>query len=240
MSSTVSSSASLKSQFLIHVRQLVDDNRLRVDTTIGRRAVRSLLPVVTESADALDVTVSQKKWFRLQPLGRLRVVVTDKPAPLATSDIQKLAADASSGPVRGVPLTLVIGSMSGFEPTAHEQAERRADRTIILVEPNGAGGWNVYGPTETKALNDLFDPESDEQKRTRFFREIEPRKSDVSGPGVGADTLTAMTKLPMVWVENELRTYASTNGLLAKRVSGTLTLLSRDNPLASKTEGPLA
>jgi hypothetical protein len=49
-------------------------------------------------------------------------------------------------------------------------AERRADRTVVLAEPNKAGGWAVHGPVETKALVDLFDPEAEESKRAGCAR----------------------------------------------------------------------
>jgi len=61
-------------------------------------------------------------------------------------------------------------SSCGFDPAARELVDRRADRTLILVEPNDAGGWSVTGPVQVKALADLFDPEVDTDKRRGFTR----------------------------------------------------------------------
>src|SRR5205823_1859276 len=181
-------------ELIQHVERLLNDERLRVDTTHGRRAVTTLTRDVN-SADkavelkrlmtqlgatdrelesqmptglALDVLLSRKKWFVLKsPVGRLKVVCVspgeallkgEPVRPMNLKELQKVVSDVPPAQ-RGVPTTLVVLSTSGFEIEAHELAERRADRTLILVEPNDAGGWSVAGPAQTKALVDLFDPE---------------------------------------------------------------------------------
>ena len=62
---------------------------------------------------------------------------------------QVFEPDASLAGRRAV--TIVLMSTSGFSMEAHELAERRLDRTVILPEPNHAGGWTITGPAETKA-----------------------------------------------------------------------------------------
>src|SRR5947207_5160055 len=88
-------------ELIRHVERLLDDDRLRIDTTRGRRPVKSLIPEVSRSdkgvelkrtmsemgkpdrdlekrmpvGEALEVVVSKKKWiFLRQPIGRLEVV----------------------------------------------------------------------------------------------------------------------------------------------------------------------
>ena len=125
----------------------------------------------------------------------------------------------------GAPTTVVLLSTSGFTMEAHELAERRADRTVILVEPNGAGGWTVTGPMETKALSDLFDPEAEGEKRQRVRDLIEENKVELLGGGIVTDRVAARTQLPVQVVEAELKNYAKNNpGLVAKRLDGRVVL----------------
>jgi hypothetical protein len=100
---------------------------------------------------------------------------------------RKLIADA---PTRGdVPTTIVLVSTSGFTLAAHELTERRPDRTVILVEPNDAGGWSVFGPVETKALVDLFDPEAEDEKRRRVRGAIDELKTDLLTGGIATERI---------------------------------------------------
>src|SRR5437763_1246679 len=91
-----------------------------------------------------------------------------------------------------------------FEMNANELAERRADRTLILVQPNDAGGWTATGPVETKALVDLFDPEAEQQKRNRIRNYIAENDLDLLGSGIPVDKVAAKTQLPLQLVEAEL------------------------------------
>lgn len=229
-----------KARFLSHVVSLLHDDRLRIDTTLGRRPVASMLIERKDAGDTLDVRVCFKKWLSKPTVGRLVARFVDKPVQLTSGDVQKITSEVTTGTARGVPTTILIASASGFEVPAREQADRRSDRTVILIEPNSFGGWNVHGPAETKAINDLFDVETDEEKRSRLYACIATARAAYDAAGLGADKLLAGTGLPLAWVENELRTFAGKQGLVAKRVSGTLTLLTPENPLAIHQEGPLA
>ncbi|HZZ44246.1 MAG TPA: hypothetical protein VFE58_15030 [Tepidisphaeraceae bacterium] len=248
-----------KEQELVsHVTRLLEDDRLRVDTTRGRRPVKTLLRDVNKTdktvelkrlmaqmnlpdrelqgrmpaGEQVEVVLSQRKFFILRsPVGRLRVACVsptkellkgEDPAPMTPSDVQKTLAEVPP-PLRGVPTTLILLSTSGFTIEAHELAERRADRTLIMVEPNEAGGWNVYGPPETKALVDLFDPEVEEEKRRRVRDAIQP--GNLLTGGIAADRLAQRTQLPINFVEGELKSYAKENpGLLARRLDGRIVL----------------
>jgi hypothetical protein len=158
-------------QFIEHVQRLLGDERLRVDTTRGRRAVTTLQQSVNPSDKAVelkrlmteiglpdrelesqmpvgqsvDVTLFQRKLlFFKDVVGRIRVLcVSPTRALLAGGEIQPLNKSGVESllgtvppPLKGTPSTVVIFSTSGFTLEAHELAERRADRTLILVEPN--------------------------------------------------------------------------------------------------------
>ncbi len=259
-------------QFVAHVQNLLADDRLRVDTTRGRRPVTAMIRTVNHTTGAvdlnrlmsqlglpdrdleqrmptgqtIDVVLSQKKMiFFKQAVGKLRVTSVSPTQALLTSgdvqplnrgDVQKLLSQGPLVPKGDVPTTVVLLSTAGYTLDAHELAERTNDRTLILVEPNTSGGWNVYGPAETKALADLFDPEPDEQKRTRIRQEIEAARIDLTAGGLAADRLAAKTNLPTPWVEAALKQYAKENpGLVAKRLDGHMVLYREGSTPAPPT-----
>jgi hypothetical protein len=243
-----------------HVQRLLEDERLRVDTTAGAKSVVTLVRDVARFdsgvelkrlmsdmglpdrelqnrmpvGEGLEVTLSQKKWFVLRSVvGRLRVICTsptkqllkgETPEPMEIGDLNKLLGSQPPS-LGGVPSTLVVLSTSGFTLDAHEVVDRRADRTVILVEPNDAGGWNVHGPTQMKALTDLLDPERDEEKRQRVLSHIKENQHELGGSGLAADRIAAKLQLTAQFVDAELKAYAKANpGLQAKRLDGRMVL----------------
>src|SRR5882724_331627 len=139
----------------------------------------------------IEVTLSQKRmWILRSTVGRLRVVCVsptrallrgDDPQPMTPSETSKFLSSMPPA-IGGAPTTMVLLSTSGFTMEAHELAERRADRTVILVEP--------------KALSDLFDPEGDNEKRQRVRDLIDENKVDLLGGGIATDRVAAKTQLP--------------------------------------------
>lgn len=192
------------------------------------RDLQNRMPV----GQTLTATLAAKKWLVMSAMaGRIHVacisptddLLTGKsPAPISLASTRQYLTKI---PASDGPTTVVLVSTSGFEIGAREAAARTADRTVILIEPNDAGGWNAYGPVETKALVDLFDPEAEEAKRHRINYLIEANRSELAQGGFSADKLCAMTQLPLSFVENEVRSYAKSNpGLSAKRLDGRLVL----------------
>ena len=249
-----------ETQLIEHVQRLLEDERLRLDTKLGRRPITAFIRDVSRSDKSVDlkrmmsemnmpdrelqnrmpvgemieVTLSQKKfWVFRSTVGRLRVVSVpptrallrgEEPKPMTPTEVNKFLSQMPPS-LGGVPVTVVLLSTSGFTMEAHELAERRADRTVILAEPNNAGGWTITGPAETKALSDLFDPEGDEQKRLRVREMIEQSKLDLLTSGIPTDRLAAKSQLPVQVVEAELKSYAkNTPGLVAKRLDGRVVL----------------
>ena len=247
-------------RFIAHVMRLLDDPRMMIDTTAGRRAVKGFIQTITHGDHGVDVkrmmsdlkrpdrelldsmpvgqslelTLAKKKWFVLkQTVGRLRVVcvsptrelLEDAPIqPMTGGDVNKLVRQLPP-PLNGVPTTTILVSTGGFTLEAHELAERTAEKTLILAEPNDAKGWSVHGPPETKSLNDLLDPEEDEQKRDRVRELIASHHIDLLSGGIVAEKLANKAKLPLQQVEAELKSYAKeTPGLIAKRLDGRVVL----------------
>jgi hypothetical protein len=208
----------------------VDLQRLMSEMNKPDRELKSQMPI----GETIDVTLSKRRLVLFKKVvGRLKVVTVsptrsliagESAQPLTTPQIQKILGEIPP-PSGGVPSTLVLMSTSGFAMDAHELADRRADRTVVLVEPNNAGGWTVYGPVETKSLVDLFDPEAEEAKRARVREEIDATKTELSGSGIASDKIAAKTQLPLQLVESELRSYAKAGaGLAAKRLDGRVVL----------------
>lgn len=264
-------------QLIRHVERLLEDDRLRIDTTLGRRPITAFTRDVSRIDKAIElkrmmsemnvpdrelqnrmpvgetveITLSQRKlWVLRSVVGRLRVVCVsparallrgDPPQPMSASEVNKVLSQSPVS-VSGVPTTIVLLSTSGFAIEAHELADRRADRTVVLVEPNDAGGWSVTGPVETKALSDLFDPEGEDQKRQRVREIIEESKLDLLTGGVATDKVAAKTQLPVQVVEAELKSYAkNTPGLMARRLDGRVVLFREGTapaPLAAPAGGP--
>lgn len=260
VSSNPSDHRDREKQFFDHVEKLLSDDRLRVDTTLGRKPVTTLHRGVVKTdagvdlkrtmsqmnlpdrelqsrmpvGTVLDVTLSKRSFLIFKKtVGRLRIVslpptrsllANEIPRALSSSEVQRILSETPPAP-GGVPTTLVLMASGGFSPEAHELAERRADRTTILVAPNDAGGFNVHGPVETKALVDLFDPEAEDAKRNRIRAHIAENTVELSQGGIAADRLAARTQLSLQLVEVELRNYAKeTPGLAAKRLDGRVVL----------------
>lgn len=260
-------------QFIQHVERLLTDDRLRIDTTLGRRPVTTLVRDVSKGdrsvdlqrlmsemnkpdrelkskmpvGESIEVSLSrQRLMFFKNRVGRLRIecvsptralLAGEEAKPMAPADVTKALAGMPP-PLGGVPSTVVLLSTSGFTLEAHELAERRAERTVILAEPNDAGGWSVYGPVETKVLTDLFDPEAEEEKRRRIREEVENSRAELLAGGVPTDRIATRTQLPITLIESELKSYAKENaGLVAKRLDGKVVLFREGSAPAAAGGG---
>ncbi|MEO6434260.1 MAG: hypothetical protein ABIP55_00660, partial [Tepidisphaeraceae bacterium] len=209
----------------------VELKRLMSEVGVFDRSIEATMP----RGEAVEVDLGQKKWwiFR-QTVGRVRAVCIAPcrtlleertPLPLRKTEVEKLVAQLAPAGGKVLPTTVVLFSTSGFAAEAHDLAERGAERTVILVEPNDAGGFSVYGPAETATINELFDPEAEEEKRSRIRQAIAAGAMELSGSGVASDRVAAKTQLPAQMVEAELRSYAAQHaGLVAKRLDGRLVL----------------
>ena len=122
-----------------------------------------------------------------QVVGRLRVICVsptrallrgDDPQPMTPTEVNKFLRIAPAAAERSAD-----DDRAALDQRLHDGSARAgrppADRTVILVEPNDAGGWTVTGPVETKALVDLFDPEGENEKRQRIRELHRPRTTSI-------------------------------------------------------------
>ena len=220
-----------------------DVHRVMAQMNVNDRGKRDRMPL----GEPVDVTFWQRKLLLFKRVvARMRVVCIsptrsliagEEPKAMSKADITKALGDLPPA-LGGVPTTVVLLSTSGFDISAHEMANRTPDRTLVLVEPNDAGGWSVYGPPESKALTDLFDPEADEEKRNRVHKLIEEMKVDLLTSGIATDKLAAKSQLPLQFIESELKSYAKSNpGLSAKRLDGRLVLFREGSASPAASTG---
>ncbi len=214
----------------------VELKRLMIDLGKADRALQESMPV----SETIDVDL-QRKRFLVFPttIGRLRAVCVsptpsllrgEKYGPMSKGAVEMMINQYAPGRERA-PMTLVILSTGGFTADAKELAASRDGRTVVLVEPNEAGGFSVHAPEGLDA--ELFDPEADDEKRLRIRDSIEQGRMELSGSGLAADRIVAKTQLPAQLVEAELRSYAKENpGLSAKRLDGRMVLFREGSVVA--------
>jgi hypothetical protein len=147
----------------------------------------------------------------------------ESPAPMTPAEVRQVLSETPL--LKKVPQTLVVVSTSGFAMEARELAQRTSERTVVLAEPNDAGGWTIHGPSERRAMLDRLDPEPEDSKRERIRRALDERQADLLLGGISADVLAASARLPVGVVEQELKRFSQENPqYLAKRLDGRLVI----------------
>ncbi len=217
--------------------------RRMAESGVYDRELQGKMPV----GQMLTVSLSRPWWFFLRKtVGRVRLVCLSPtreliegraPAKLTREDVRGALAQFGGKETGDAPTTVVVVSTSGFEPEARDLVERTNRRTVVLAEPNEAGGWLVRAPAETGALSDLLDPELEADKRRRIREVIEEDRAELLSGGLGAERISARTQLPPWLVETELKSYAGENpGLVAKRLGGHVVLFREGTGPAPSAE----
>lgn len=220
--------------------QSVNVKRLMIEAGSSDHALQRRLP----SGVSIDVVLKDRHlllfektygMIRFQSVPPTQSLISGEEVyPLNERDVR--AALNSLPPPLGdgkkrVPLTVILFSSAGFTKEAQLLADRLAEKTIILVEPNGAGGWTVHGTPETRGVLDLIDPEIDDQKRRRIRDAISAAEFDLSRTGVAAEKMATQTQLPLSKVEEEFKRYANERrGMACKRMDGRLVLYRESTP----------
>jgi hypothetical protein len=207
-----------------------DLKRTMSEMNVPDRELQQRMPL----GQTMQITLRKAKWLIFhRTVGRIEVICTspvrslvagEAPPPMDAAEARKIIAENSSADAQ-VPTTLVLVSTSGFTMQARELYERRSGRTVVLAEPNDAGGWSIHGPVELRALTDLLDPEEADEKRRRVRDVIEQNTAELLTSGISSDKIAARTQLPLTTVEAEVKSYAKEKtGLVAKRLDGRVVL----------------
>lgn len=216
-----------------------EEDLIRLMSKMDRpdRELRGKMPV------GLELSVNLSKSFLLffrRVVGQIKVISMpaweelvegEKPKPVQAEDVRAKLAELHF--LHGVPDTVIFVAPSGFSEAARELAERRPGRTVVLAEPNGAGGWTITAPPELEQLGNLLDPEQDAEKRERIRSEIEERKADLISGGLSAQRIADASELPLAFVEDELKSYAKESGMTARRLDGNFVLFREGSGAAS-------
>ncbi|MGC4032499.1 MAG: hypothetical protein QM754_12365 [Tepidisphaeraceae bacterium] len=182
----------------------------------------------------LTTNFLMNRWYIFQQnVGRLvalshspvKAILDDQsPAPMTAGETRRAIA-ALPPPLKKVPTTVILVSTAGFDADARELAARTSEANVILIEPLEAGGWAVHGSTEIHGLLDLLDPEPEARKHGRVSQAIDEAVGDLTDGSLSAEKLAVATQLPLMTVENAVKSYAKQHpGLVAKRFDGRLLL----------------
>ena len=214
--------------------------RLMLELGVTDRQLQSKMPV----GERIEVNLRQRNfWMFKKTVGQFIVaslsptkslLIGQTPAPVSAAEVNALLAQfkQSSG-APDVPATVALMSTSGFTPEAKEIVSQTDGRTLVLAEPNEAGGWNLTAPSDSKDLSDLLDPEQAESKRHRVREYLDENKFDLLSGGIVSEKIASRTQLPLQIIEAELRSYAKENpGLAAKRIEGKLMLFREGSALS--------
>lgn len=97
-----------------------------------------------------------------------------------------------------VPHVIGVCSPTGFTDEARAARLEIPGVTVVLVEPDGIGGWRTTGAGEDidPRLLRIFDPESAKQKVERVRRLVEERSADLLTGGVSTSDVARAANLP--------------------------------------------
>jgi len=98
---------------------------------------------------------------------------------------------------RGVPYIIGICSPTGFTEEARQARLDQDNVTVILVEPDGSGGWRTTGAGDDldPRLIKIFDPEGAKGKVERVRRLLEENSADLLTGGVSAADLARRARV---------------------------------------------
>ncbi len=109
-----------------------------------------------------------------------------------TDHVHKLVSDRKS------PYVIGICSPTGFTKEARTAQLTRKNLSIVLIEPNEAGGWQAMavGDSVDPALMKLFDPESATMKEQRVRKLLESHRAELLTGGLSASAIAGEANLP--------------------------------------------
>lgn len=131
----------------------------------------------------------------LSPLGHYACSAGGEGPPIQLGELadhaRKLVAD------RRVPHIIGICSPTGFTEEARSARLDVDNATVILIEPDGHGGWRTtaVGEDVDPPLIRIFDPEGAKQKEERVRRLVEEHSADLLTGGVAASSVAREANL---------------------------------------------
>ncbi|MEK7757424.1 MAG: hypothetical protein AAB385_09480 [Planctomycetota bacterium] len=219
-----------------------ETDRLRALMAANRIYDRELLKSLPANRRVALLGFERRWWFGkrrtgvaiasvLSPLNHY-VSSSDRPAPpIGVSElvdhVNRLVGDAK------VPHIIGVCSPSGFTEEARRTRLDIANTAVVLVEPDGSGGWRTTaaGDAVDPRLLKIFDPEGAKQKVDRVRRLIEERSADLLTGGLSASSVARAVNLPEDVVRQGFDQVAATDPELRVSKKDGEFLLFRGAPL---------
>ncbi|MEK6675858.1 MAG: hypothetical protein AABZ47_09410 [Planctomycetota bacterium] len=132
----------------------------------------------------------------LTPLNHFAASSKEPPPPIGLGDlVHHIRSLVGNG---GVPQLVGVCSPTGFTEEAKAARLDLPHVTVVLVEPDGQGGWRTSAASESvdPRILRLFDPENAGQKVDRVRRVLEERSADLLTGGVSLSAVAEELKLP--------------------------------------------
>ena len=207
--------------------QTLETKRLMVELDRPDHDLQRRLP----AGEVLDVSLGGRTMMIFPVrLGHLRVASLPPvreliegvpPAPVTTAELKRRLKELPPPVGRGGPETQVVLSTAGFTPEARALAFRDRGGAMLLVEPDGAGGWLVSAPKGLEELARVLNPEGEGDKRRRVRDALDARQLDLLTGGVSLARVADDLKLPARLVEAEAKAHAKQHaGLVVKTIEG--------------------
>ncbi len=184
-----------------------DSDRLRALMAANRNYDRELLKSLPANRRLTLLGFERRWWFGkrrtgvaiasvLSPLNHY-VSSSDRPAPpISLGEL----ADHVNGLVGDAKVPHIIGvcSPSGFTEEARKARLDMNNTAVVLVEPDGHGGWRTTaaGDAVDPRLLKIFDPEGAKQKVDRVRRVIADRSADLLTGGLSVSSVARAANLP--------------------------------------------
>lgn len=136
----------------------------------------------------------------------------------------------------GVPYIIGVCSPTGFTEEAREAKLDKDNVSVVLIEPDGRGGWRTTGAGDDvdPRLIEIFDPEGAKEKVERVRRLVEENSADLLTGGVAASSLARKANLPVELVRQGFEGVAASDPELRLAKKDGDFLLYRGAPVQSR------
>ncbi|MBU0719454.1 MAG: hypothetical protein KJ749_14500 [Planctomycetes bacterium] len=140
-----------------------------------------------------------------------------------------------------VPHVIGVCSPTGFTNEARAASLSAPNVTVVLIEPDGRGGWRTIGAGENVAPHwlEIFDPEGAKQKLKRVGAAIEAHSADLLTGGLAASAIARHCNLPEHVVRQGFRKMADTDAELRVTDKEGQLLLYRGAAVQRKERHPM-
>jgi len=184
-----------------------DCDRLRALLASNRRPDRELLKTLPANR-RLRLTGFERRllfWKRrtgvaiasvLSPLSHYAKSSSEPAPPVGLGElvdhVRQLAGEGKT------PKIIGVCSPSGFTADARDGRIEMPHVTVVLIEPDGAGGWRVSqaGEGADPRVLKIFDPENADQKVARVQKYIEESSADLLTGGLSVAAVARKSGLP--------------------------------------------